>query len=93
LDYIETDKTLRHKGRVAFEISNHEVMITELLINNILTDLHPAEIISILSLFVFEQVGVKFTFFIARLRILFTREPFCSPLGEFCSLNNFFIAR
>ena len=56
LDYIDKDKTLRHKGRVAFEISNHEVMITELLINNLLTDLHPAEIVSILSLFVFEQV-------------------------------------
>ena len=56
MDYIDNDKTLRHKGRVAFEISNHEVMITELLINNLLTDLHPAEIVSILSLFVFEQV-------------------------------------
>lgn len=55
LDYIDKDKALRHKGRVAFEISNHEVMITELLINNILTDLHPAEIVAILSLFVFEQ--------------------------------------
>ena len=56
LNYIDKEMNLQHKGRVAFEISTHEVMITELLINNVLTDLHPAEIVAILSCFVFEQV-------------------------------------
>ena len=56
LIYIDNDKTLRHKGRVAFEISTHEVMITELLINNVLTDLDPVEVVAILSCFVFEMV-------------------------------------
>lgn len=54
------DKNLQHKGRVAFEINTHEVMITELLINNILTDLHPTEIVAILSCFVFEQVSNEY---------------------------------
>lgn len=56
LNYIDGDKNLQHKGRVAFEINTHEVMITELLINNVFTDLHPAEIVAALSCFVFEQV-------------------------------------
>lgn len=56
LNYIDVDKNLQHKGRVAFEINTHEVMITELLINNVFTDLHPAEIVAALSCFVFEQV-------------------------------------
>jgi len=55
LNYIDNDKTLRHKGRVAFEISTHEVMITELLINNVLTDLDPQEVVAILSCFIFEM--------------------------------------
>jgi len=59
LNYIDMDKNLQHKGRVAFEINTHEVMITELLINNILTDLHPTEIVAILSCFVFEQKKVS----------------------------------
>ncbi|XP_065647827.1 superkiller complex protein 2 isoform X2 [Hydra vulgaris] len=55
LNYIDKEMNLQHKGRVAFEISTHEVMITELLINNVLTDLHPSEIVAVLSCFVFEQ--------------------------------------
>lgn len=43
------------KGRVACEISSHEIMITELVFENILTDLHPTEIAALLSCVVFEQ--------------------------------------
>lgn len=43
------------KGRVACEISNHEVMITELLFNNALSKLHPTEIAALISAIVFEQ--------------------------------------
>lgn len=43
------------KGRVACEISNHEIMITELVFENVLTELHPTEIAALLSCVVFEQ--------------------------------------
>ena len=43
------------KGRVACEISSHELMITELVFENSLTELHPTEIAAILSCMVFEQ--------------------------------------
>ncbi|CAL1541570.1 unnamed protein product [Lymnaea stagnalis] len=43
------------KGRVACEMSNHELMITELLFENMLTDLHPADIAAVMSCFVFEM--------------------------------------
>lgn len=56
LNYVDKDKNLQHKGRVAFEVSTEGMMITELLINNILTELHPEEIVAVLSCFVFEQV-------------------------------------
>ncbi|XP_057289644.1 SKI2 subunit of superkiller complex protein-like [Hydractinia symbiolongicarpus] len=55
LNYVDKDKNLQHKGRVAFEVSTEGMMITELLINNILTELHPEEIVAVLSCFVFEQ--------------------------------------
>lgn len=49
------------KGRVACEISNHELMITELVFENAFTNLHPTEIVALLSCFVFQQVNVAFS--------------------------------
>ena len=44
------------QGRVACEISTMDELIgTELVFNNILTHLEPAEIVALLSCFVFEQ--------------------------------------
>ena len=56
LHYIKSNNTVELKGRVACEISNHELMITELVFESVFTDLHPAEIVALLSCFVFEQV-------------------------------------
>jgi len=55
MDYIDRNESLQQKGRVAFEIGNNEMMLTELIINGILTDLKPEEIVALLSCFVFEQ--------------------------------------
>ena len=43
------------KGRVACEISGHELIITELIFHNMLTPLHPTEIAAVLSSVVFQQ--------------------------------------
>ena len=48
---------MKLKGRVACGISNHELIITELVFDNQLNDLHPTEIVALLSCFVCEQVG------------------------------------
>lgn len=42
------------KGRVACEMGQNELMITELVMRNILTDLQPAEIAALLSSLVFQ---------------------------------------
>lgn len=42
------------KGNVACEISNHELLITELVLRNALNDLQPAEIAALLSCFVYQ---------------------------------------
>ncbi|KAL8606412.1 hypothetical protein ACOMHN_060317 [Nucella lapillus] len=55
LQYIDEHNAVQLKGRVACEISNHELMITELVFENVLTDLHPTDIAAILSCMVFEQ--------------------------------------
>ncbi|KAK3088659.1 hypothetical protein FSP39_022012 [Pinctada imbricata] len=55
LNYIDDNNTVQLKGRVACEISNHELMITELVFENVLTELHPTEIAALLSCVVFEQ--------------------------------------
>ncbi|XP_052720162.1 helicase SKI2W-like [Crassostrea angulata] len=55
LNYIDENNAVQLKGRVACEISNHEIMITELVFENILTKLHPTEIAALLSCVVFEQ--------------------------------------
>ncbi|XP_062514975.1 superkiller complex protein 2-like [Corticium candelabrum] len=55
LAFIDVDTNVQLKGRVACEISNHELFITELVFENILRDLDPTEIVAILSCFVFQQ--------------------------------------
>jgi antiviral helicase SKI2 len=57
LHYVDDHNAVQLKGRVACEISNHELMITELVFENVLTDLHPTDIAAILSCMVFEQKG------------------------------------
>lgn len=55
LQYIDEHNAVQLKGRVACEISSHELMITELVFKNELTELHPTEIAALLSSMVFEQ--------------------------------------
>lgn len=42
------------KGRVACEMGSNELMITELVLHNVFTELPPAEIAALLSCLVFE---------------------------------------
>jgi antiviral helicase SKI2 len=37
LNYVDDNKTVQLKGRVACEMGSHELLITELVFNNILT--------------------------------------------------------
>ena len=46
------------KGRVACEMSSHELILTELLFDNALTALHPTEIAALLSCVVFDMKKV-----------------------------------
>ncbi|XP_071097227.1 superkiller complex protein 2-like [Haliotis cracherodii] len=55
LNYIDANNAVQLKGRVACEISSNELMITELVFENALTDLHPTDIAALLSCMVFEQ--------------------------------------
>ncbi|GFS05858.1 helicase SKI2W [Elysia marginata] len=55
LHYMDASGTVQLKGRVACEMSNHELVVTELVFENALTDLDPAEIAALLSCFVFEM--------------------------------------
>ena len=59
LRYVDSNSAVQLKGRVACEISNHELMITELVFENAFTNLHPTEIVALLSCFVFQQVFQK----------------------------------
>ena len=52
---MDKSGTVQLKGRVACEISNHELIITELVFENALTELHPTEIAALLSCVVLEQ--------------------------------------
>ena len=54
LNYVDAAGTVQLKGRVACEISGHELIITELIFHNMLTPLHPTEIASVLSSVVFQ---------------------------------------
>ncbi|XP_078343350.1 superkiller complex protein 2-like [Oculina patagonica] len=55
LRYVDANNAVQLKGRVACEISNHELIITELVFENAFTNLHPTEIVALLSCFVFQQ--------------------------------------
>jgi len=55
LKYIDSHDVVQLKGRIACEISNQELIITELVFGNVLSGLHPTEIAALLSCVVFEQ--------------------------------------
>ncbi|XP_059090527.1 superkiller complex protein 2-like [Tigriopus californicus] len=55
LRYIDDNNTVQLKGRVACEMGSHELMMTELILDNFLRDRHPAEIAALLSCMVFQQ--------------------------------------
>lgn len=55
LKYIDNCNVVQLKGRVACEISSQELIITELVLENVLSELHPTEIAALLSCVVFEQ--------------------------------------
>ncbi|XP_015116157.1 helicase SKI2W [Diachasma alloeum] len=54
LGYIDTDDRVTLKGRVALDMGTHELLITELIYRNILTNLQPAEIAALISALVFQ---------------------------------------
>ncbi|KAL0270353.1 UNVERIFIED_CONTAM: hypothetical protein PYX00_007793 [Menopon gallinae] len=54
LKYIDSNNSVQMKGNVACEMSNHELLITELVLRNALNDLQPAEIAALLSCFVYQ---------------------------------------
>ncbi|XP_069775689.1 superkiller complex protein 2 isoform X2 [Narcine bancroftii] len=53
--YLDSSCAVQLKGRVACEISNHELLVTEMVMENVLTELQPEEIVSLLSCLVFQQ--------------------------------------
>jgi len=55
LNYVDKQGTLQMKGKVACEMGNHELIITELVFHNVLTELEPAEIAALLSCLVFQD--------------------------------------
>lgn len=64
LRYIDDMQQVAMKGRVACEMGQNELIITELVLRNILTDLQPAEIAALLSSLVFQaktEVDPKMT--------------------------------
>ncbi|XP_055628497.1 SKI2 subunit of superkiller complex protein [Toxorhynchites rutilus septentrionalis] len=74
LRYIDEMQQVAMKGRVACEMGQNELMITELVLRNILTDLQPAEIAALLSSLVFQaktDVEPKMTDTLTKARVLF----------------------
>ncbi|KAI9264753.1 NUC185 domain-containing protein [Sporodiniella umbellata] len=56
LNYIDDQGTVQLKGRVACEInSSDELLLTELVLDNVFADFEPAELVAILSCFVFQE--------------------------------------
>lgn len=56
LGYIDPEtNTVKLKGRVACEMGSQELIITELVLENVLTERPPAEIAALLSCMVFQQ--------------------------------------
>lgn len=74
LRYIDDMQQVAMKGRVACEMGQNELMITELVLRNILTDLQPAEIAALLSSLVFQaktEVEPKMTETLKKAKALF----------------------
>uniref|UniRef100_UPI00358F66F8 superkiller complex protein 2 isoform X2 n=1 Tax=Myxine glutinosa TaxID=7769 RepID=UPI00358F66F8 len=55
LGYVDESGAVQLKGRVACELTNHELLLTELLFDGMLGPLSPAEAAALLSCFVFTQ--------------------------------------
>eukprot|EP00092_Neocalanus_flemingeri_P063994 GFUD01077549.1.p1 GENE.GFUD01077549.1~~GFUD01077549.1.p1 ORF type:complete len:651 (-),score=173.79 GFUD01077549.1:87-2039(-) len=55
LKYVDSNKVVQLKGRVACEMGSNELIITELVFENKLTDRPPEEIAALLSCMVFQQ--------------------------------------
>lgn len=56
LNYVDANRTVQLKGRVAREINtSDELLLTELLFSNIFADMSPAEAVALLSCFVFQE--------------------------------------
>jgi antiviral helicase SKI2 len=59
LGYIDSENLVQLKGRVACEMGNqNELMVTELIFNNVLSDCPPVEVAALLSCMVFEAKNV-----------------------------------
>lgn len=52
---MDNNGAVQLKGRVACEIANHELVLTELVFDNVFTPLQPCEIVALLSCVVFQQ--------------------------------------
>lgn len=56
LQFIDDRATVQLKGRVACEINScHELILTEVILDNILADFDPAETVALISSFVFQE--------------------------------------
>ncbi|KAM9838391.1 superkiller complex protein 2 [Aulostomus maculatus] len=55
LQYVDSSSAVQLKGRVACQISSHELLLTELLFENVLSPLAPEESAALLSCLVFTQ--------------------------------------
>ncbi|TRZ01357.1 hypothetical protein DNTS_033246, partial [Danionella cerebrum] len=55
LQYVDSSGAVQLKGRVACQISSHELLLTELLFENTLSPLAPEESAALLSCLVFTQ--------------------------------------
>lgn len=56
LGYVDTERAVQLKGRVAAEVSTCDALIvTELVFENVLTDLPPEQAVALLSALVFQQ--------------------------------------
>lgn len=58
LEFVSNQGTIALKGRVACELHAQEVLVTELLFQNALSGMDPAEIAALLSCVVFQQVRI-----------------------------------
>ncbi|TNY19936.1 translation repressor [Rhodotorula diobovata] len=56
LQFIDDNSTVQLKGRVACEINSaNELVLTELILDNVFADFEPAEMVALLSGFVFQE--------------------------------------